>query len=89
MGGWIGARFGLQRTLYGGLILQILALGLLSQLNPDWPVALSVAYVVAAQGLAGIAKDLTKMSAKKRREIGDAGRSKLHFVQMGCRAYGL
>ena len=64
VGGWIGARFGLQRTLYAGLTLQILALGLLSQLNPDWPVALSVAYVVAAQGIAGIAKDLTKMSAK-------------------------
>ena len=64
VGGWIGARFGLQRTLYAGLTLQILALGLLSQLNPEWPVALSVAYVVAAQGLAGIAKDLTKMSAK-------------------------
>ncbi len=64
VGGWVGARFGLQRTLFAGLALQIFALGLLSQLNPNWSVAFSVAYVVAAQGLAGIAKDLTKMSAK-------------------------
>ncbi len=64
VGGWIGARFGLQRTLFSGLTLQILALGMLSQLNTEWSVAFSVAYVVAAQGLAGIAKDLTKMSAK-------------------------
>ncbi len=64
VGGWIGARFGLQRTLFGGLSLQIIALGMLSQLDPEWSLVFSVAYVVAAQGLAGIAKDLTKMSAK-------------------------
>lgn len=64
VGGWIGARFGLRFTLYAGLGVQVAALGMLSLLNPDWPVALSIAYVVAAQGLAGIAKDLTKMSAK-------------------------
>ncbi|MEM9123867.1 MAG: organoarsenical effux MFS transporter ArsJ, partial [Pseudomonadota bacterium] len=37
---------------------------MLSAVSPDWVLALSVAYVVAAQGLSGIAKDLTKMSAK-------------------------
>lgn len=64
VGGWIGARFGLQKTLFTGLTLQIGALLLLSQLDPSWSVTFSVGYVVVAQGLAGIAKDLTKMSAK-------------------------
>lgn len=63
-GGYLGARFGLRWTLYGGLTLQILALTMLSLLRPEWALGLSVAYVVAAQGLAGIAKDLTKMSSK-------------------------
>ena len=64
VGGWIGARFGLRSTLHGGLTLQVAALGMLALLDPAWPLAASIAYVVAAQGLAGIAKDLTKMSAK-------------------------
>jgi len=63
-GGWIAARFGLNTTLYAGLGLQIVALALLSLLDPAWPVLWSVAYATALQGLAGIAKDLTKMSSK-------------------------
>ncbi|WP_158046279.1 organoarsenical effux MFS transporter ArsJ [Skermanella pratensis] len=64
IGGWIGSRLGLRITLYAGLGLQVAALVMLSLLDPEWQFALSVAYVVAAQGLAGIAKDLTKMSSK-------------------------
>ena len=64
VGGWIGSRFGLRITLYAGLSLQVFALWLLSQLDPAWSKAASVAFVVAAQGLSGIAKDLTKMSSK-------------------------
>ena len=63
-GGWLAARFGLNTTLYAGLSLQILALTLLSLLDPAWPLLWSVAYATAMQGLAGIAKDLTKMSSK-------------------------
>jgi MFS family permease len=63
-GGWIAARFGLNTTLYAGLSLQILALTLLSLLDPAWPLLWSVAYATTMQGLAGIAKDLTKMSSK-------------------------
>ncbi|MEM8786348.1 MAG: MFS transporter, partial [Pseudomonadota bacterium] len=63
-GGWLAARFGLHTTLVGGLSIQVGALLMLSAVSPDWVLALSVAYVVAAQGLSGIAKDLTKMSAK-------------------------
>jgi predicted MFS family arabinose efflux permease len=64
LGGWIGTRFGLNLTLAGGLALQILALLMLARLDPAWPAPVSVAYVMAAQALSGIAKDLTKMSAK-------------------------
>ena len=62
--GWVAARFGLTSTLYVGLGLQIVALAALTQLDPAWTTALSVAFVMAAQGLSGIAKDLSKMSAK-------------------------
>ena len=64
LGGWIASRMGLRVTLLSGLMLQVAALGLLSLLNPAWPEWGSVAYVMAAQALSGIAKDLTKMSSK-------------------------
>jgi hypothetical protein len=63
-GGWIAARSGVKVTLYGGLALQIFALLMLALLNPHWSEVVSVAYVMGAQALSGIAKDLTKMSAK-------------------------
>lgn len=64
LGGWIASRSGLRVTLYGGLCVQIVALLMLAALQPGWPEAVSVAYVMCAQALSGIAKDLTKMSAK-------------------------
>ncbi|MEX2616981.1 MAG: organoarsenical effux MFS transporter ArsJ [Alphaproteobacteria bacterium] len=64
VGGWIAARLGLKTTLFGGLALQIVALAMLAQLSPEWSRWTSVAYVMAAQALSGIAKDLTKMSSK-------------------------
>lgn len=62
--GWLAARFGLAATLYGGLALQIGALVALAQLDQAWSVAASVAFVMAVQGMSGIAKDLAKMSSK-------------------------
>lgn len=62
--GWIAARFGLTTTLYAGLGLQVVALVVLSQLDPGWAVALSVPFVMVVQGLSGVAKDLAKMSSK-------------------------
>jgi MFS family permease len=62
--GWLAARFGLASTLYAGLTLQILALVVLTQLDPAWGVAASVAFVMAVQGVSGVAKDLSKMSSK-------------------------
>ena len=62
--GWIAARFGLTLTLYAGLGLQVVALIALAQLDPEWAVGLSVAYVMVVQGASGVAKDLAKMSSK-------------------------
>ena len=62
--GWLAARFGLLATLYSGLILQIGALTALIGLDNTWSITSSVAFVMAVQGAAGIAKDLTKMSSK-------------------------
>ena len=62
--GWIAARFGLTSTLYAGLGLQVMALLALSQLSPDWAIGVSVVFVMAIQGVSGVAKDLAKMSSK-------------------------
>jgi predicted MFS family arabinose efflux permease len=59
-GGWLGARLGLNKTMSLGVLLQVIALSLL--LVPE--AMLTVAWVMAAQALSGIAKDLNKMSAK-------------------------
>jgi predicted MFS family arabinose efflux permease len=64
VGGFIAARLGLRATLLGGLALQVVALVTLARLDPTWGRVASVAYVMSAQALSGIAKDLTKMSAK-------------------------
>jgi predicted MFS family arabinose efflux permease len=64
VGGWIASRTGVRFTLVVGLVLQAVALTLLAMLNRGWGPALSVAYVMGCQALSGVAKDLTKMSAK-------------------------
>ena len=63
-GGWIGARYGLRLTLWIGTLLQIAALLMLIPVSAAWPKLFSVIYVMAAQAISGIAKDLNKMSAK-------------------------
>lgn len=63
-GGWVGSRLGLRVTLFAGLGIQVFALVMLSLVQPDWIVPVSVAYVMVAQALSGVAKDLTKMSSK-------------------------
>jgi hypothetical protein len=62
--GWLAARFGLGATLTGGLALQVVALVALAGLDPGWTIGGSVAFVMAVQGVSGVAKDLAKMSAK-------------------------
>lgn len=60
LGGWLGAYAGLNSTMNAGLLIQVVALSMLL-LPQDM---LTVAWVMAAQALSGIAKDLNKMSAK-------------------------
>ncbi len=60
-GGWLAARSGLKTTLLAGLLAQLVALGMLGLVPAS---ALSVVYVMVAQSIGGIAKDLTKMSSK-------------------------
>ena len=62
--GWIAKKFGLNKTLFAGIIIQILSLLILSQANQSWGIHHLVIFVMFTQGLSGIAKDLTKMSAK-------------------------
>jgi predicted MFS family arabinose efflux permease len=62
--GWLAARFGLTKTLYAGLGLQVCALLALTQLDPTWAVATSVVFVMLVQAVSGVAKDLAKMSSK-------------------------
>ena len=64
MGGWLGTKFGLRLPLYLGLTIQVVSLLLLAFLNQEAARWFSVGYVMAAQALSGVAKDLTKMSSK-------------------------
>ena len=64
IGGWVGARTGLNRTLLIGLGLQVVALVGLTFQDPSWVEWVSVAFVMGLQALSGVAKDLTKMSSK-------------------------
>jgi predicted MFS family arabinose efflux permease len=60
IGGWLGARLGLNKTMNIGLGMQVVALGMLAVPSA----MLTIPWVMTAQALSGIAKDLNKMSAK-------------------------
>ncbi|MCD9498379.1 organoarsenical effux MFS transporter ArsJ [Photobacterium carnosum] len=60
IGGWLGARVGLNKTMNIGLFMQVVALLMLAVPSAN----LTVIWVMFAQALSGIAKDLNKMSAK-------------------------
>ncbi|ANF27213.1 organoarsenical effux MFS transporter ArsJ [Stutzerimonas stutzeri] len=60
VGGYLGARLGLNRTMNIGLAMQVVALLMLT-VPATW---LTIPCVMGAQALSGIAKDLNKMSAK-------------------------
>ena len=63
-GGWLATRFGIPRMLLLGIAMQILGLMFLSCLDPTFGPVLSVIWVVVAQGIAGLAKDITKTASK-------------------------
>ena len=69
VGGWLATRYGIARMLAVGLTTQICGFLLLSLLNPAWTAAMSVAWVVVAQGICGVAKDLTKTASKSAIKI--------------------
>ena len=72
LGGFFGARVGLNRTMNIGLGLQLVALSMLL-VNPQ---LLTIAWVMAAQAISGVAKDLNKLSAKSAiKLLAPAGRS--------------
>ena len=63
-GGWLATRFGIPRMLLLGIAMQILGLMFLSCLDPTFGPFLSVIWVAVAQGIAGLAKDITKTASK-------------------------
>ncbi|WP_439553100.1 organoarsenical effux MFS transporter ArsJ [Falsiroseomonas sp.] len=82
VGGWLATRFGITRMLAVGLSAQIAGFLMLSAMSPAWAAALSVAWVVAAQGVCGVAKDLTKTASKSAIKLtaGDASGQLFRWV---------
>jgi predicted MFS family arabinose efflux permease len=72
IGGWLATRYGITRMLTVGLTTQIVGFSVLSMLNPTWTAAVSVAWVVLAQGICGVAKDLTKTASKSAIKVTQA-----------------
>jgi predicted MFS family arabinose efflux permease len=75
-GGWLGSKVGLTLTMQLGLGLQIIALGILL-VSPS---LLTVVYVMIAQAISGVAKDLNKLAAKSsiKNLVADAEQGKLY-----------
>ncbi|WP_368413096.1 organoarsenical effux MFS transporter ArsJ [Dongia sp.] len=82
IGGWLSTRFGIPRMLMIGLVTQIAGFVMMSALNPAWSAAASVAWVIAAQGICGVAKDLTKTASKSAIKLtaGDAAGKLFRWV---------
>lgn len=82
IGGWLATRYGISRMLVVGLTTQIIGFMLLSAMSPEWTAAMSVAWVVVAQGICGIAKDLTKTASKSAIKLtaGEASGTLFHWV---------
>ena len=87
IGGWAGARTGLNRTLLLGLGLQVIALVGLTFQDPNWVEWASVAFVMGLQALSGVAKDLTKMSSKSAVKFiaGEGGLFRLVAILTGSK----
>jgi MFS family permease len=72
IGGWLASRYGIKRMLIVGLSTQISGFLILSAMNPGWEVAFLVTWVVLAQGICGVAKDLTKTASKSAIKLTEA-----------------
>lgn len=87
LGGWVGARSGLNRTLVAGLALQVVSLAALATHRPGWSEWTSVLFVMGVQALSGVAKDLTKMSSKSavKHVAGDGSLFRLVAILTGSK----
>ena len=87
LGGWVGSRRGLNKTLVAGLITQVIALAALTLLDEGWSTWLAVTFVMVLQALSGVAKDLTKMSSKSavKTVAGDGSLFKLVAILTGSK----
>ena len=72
VGGWLASRYGIKRMLIVGLSTQIVGFLILSAMNPGWEAVLLVTWVVLAQGICGVAKDLTKTASKSAIKLTEA-----------------
>ncbi len=72
IGGWLAARYGITRMLTVGLTTQVIGFLVLSALSPEWSAVTSVIWVVLAQGICGVAKDLTKTASKSAIKIAES-----------------
>jgi predicted MFS family arabinose efflux permease len=77
IGGWLGARIGLNKTMNIGLGIQVVALAMLTVPTEF----LTIIYVMIAQALSGIAKDLNKMSAKSAIKLLVPGNAQVKLYQ--------
>ncbi len=68
-GGWFSVKFGITRILTIGISLQIVGLIFLSLLNTNWTIEFSIFWILIAQGISGVAKDLTKTASKSAIKI--------------------
>ena len=86
VGGFLAARSGLKMTLVGGLTTQLVALSMLAFAPRlcSW-----VPYVMVAQALSGIAKDLTKMSSKSAVKLVVPSDASAYSSSAGSRSYGI
>ena len=83
-GGWLATRFGIPRMLLLGLAMQIMGLIFLSCLDPTFGPVFTVIWVVVAQGIAGLAKDITKTASKSAIKVVkiDEGEGLFRWVAM-------
>ena len=82
-GGWLAARFGIPRMLAVGIGLQIAGLVFLSALDPAWNAGSALTWVVAAQGVAGVAKDFDESRVEERHQ-GNFAAGRRRTVPLGC-----
>ena len=68
-GGWLASFYGIKRMFTFGVFLQIFSLIFLSFYSPSWGIYLSILWVMVAQGMSGVAKDISKTSSKSAIKI--------------------